>query len=148
VTPLDEATVRRKLSRIVSDLSRLTPLARLDESAWSADADRRDVGERRLQTCIEAAIDINAHLLVSHGHPAPADAYQSFHDLASRTGILAPELARDLAPSAGLRNRLVHQYDILDDARVLVGLRAAVELYPKFVEAVSAHLDRPGDADP
>ena len=142
MSPLEIATLRRKLSRMVEDLSRLKPLAGLSADDWRADIMRRDAGERRLQTCIEAALGVNAHLLVSLGHPAPADGYQSFLDLADRTGIIPRDLATKLAPSAGLRNRLVHQYDKLDDDLLLQGLRDAVARYPDYIERVSAHIDQ------
>jgi uncharacterized protein YutE (UPF0331/DUF86 family) len=142
VSPLEIATLRRKLSRMVEDLSLLQPLAGLSADDWRADVTRRDAGERRLQTCIEAALDVNAHLLVSLGHPAPADGYQSFLDLADRTRIIPRDLATKLAPSAGLRNRLVHQYDKLDDELVLQGLRDAVARYPEYITNVSAYVDQ------
>ena len=60
------------------------------------------------------------------------------------SGILSPELARRLAPSAGLRNRLVHEYDALDDDRVLAAIRTALELYPRYIQAIEAHLGKTG----
>jgi len=142
MSPLEIATVRRKLARIVEDVDRLAHAKDLDLAAWRQDEQRRDAVLRRLQTCIESAMDLNAHLLVSLGHAAPDSAYQGFLDLASKTGILDASLAAELAPSSGLRNRLVHRYDALDDVLVLAGVRSAVELFPRYVEAVSAHMDR------
>jgi len=141
MSPLEIAVVRRKLARIVEDLGRLRRATGLDLEAWRADEDRRDALERRLQTCVDAAIDLNAHLLVALGHPAPASSYQGFLELAARTGVLDESLAARLAPSAGLRNRLVHRYDDLDDALVLQGVHRAVELFPRYVAAVQAYLD-------
>ncbi len=141
MSPLDIATIRRKLARMVEDLDRLARVVDLELEAWRADEQRRDAVERRLQTCIEAAIDLNAHLLVSLGHPAPESAYQSFLDLARKTTIVDAALAAELAPSAGLRNRLVHRYEELDDELVLAGVRRAVEFFPRYVEAVSTHVD-------
>ncbi|MFQ5845643.1 MAG: DUF86 domain-containing protein, partial [Planctomycetota bacterium] len=114
MSPLEAATIRRKLSLMVESLSRLKPVVGLALDEWRADPDRHDAAERRLQTCIEAAIDVNGHLLVAAGQAAPADAYRSFVDLAEKLAVLPPDLARELAPSAGLRNRLVHRYDELD----------------------------------
>ena len=55
------------------------------------------------------------------------------------------DLAEKLAPSAGLRNRLVHQYDLIDESLVLLGVGDAVSLLPAYVEAIQAYLDRVGD---
>lgn len=141
MSPLEIATIRRKLARMVEDLDRLERARDLDLEAWRADELRRDAVERRLQTCIEAAIDLNAHMLVSLGHPAPESAYQGFLDVAGKAGVLDAALAAELAPSSGLRNRLVHRYDQPDDALVLAGVRSAVKLFPRYVEALSVYVD-------
>ena len=52
------------------------------------------------------------------------------------------ELAEQLAPSAGLRNRLVHEYEGLDDARVLAAIETMLTLYPQYVRAIEAFLTR------
>lgn len=142
MSPLEAAVVRRKLGAMLECLALLKPLVGLDAAAWRRDADRRDAAERRLQVCIEAAIDVNAHLLVAAGRAAPADAFQSFLDVAAQAQAIPEELARRLAPSAGLRNRLVHRYDELDPALVLAGIADAVRLYPDYVQAVSGYLRR------
>lgn len=55
-------------------------------------------------------------------------------------GVLTRELADALAPSAGLRNRLVHEYDAIADAIVLDAVRKAQALYPRYVVAIERYL--------
>ncbi len=90
---------------------------------------------------IEAAIDLNTHILVQDGHGAPDDYYQGFLKLADH-GVLTRELADALAPSAGLRNRLVHEYDAIVDAIVLDAVRKAQSLFPQYVAAIEQYLSR------
>lgn len=52
------------------------------------------------------------------------DYYASFVE-AGRRGLIPEELAERLAPSAGLRNRLVHESDRIDDAIVLAAVALA-----------------------
>ncbi|MBI2864002.1 MAG: hypothetical protein HYX94_05520 [Chloroflexi bacterium] len=52
------------------------------------------------------------------------------------------DLALRLAPSAGLRNRLVHEYDVLGDAIIHASLGEALDLYPQYVEAILSFLAR------
>jgi len=144
MSPLEVAVLQRKLSRIVENLSEIRTLKALTIGEWRADAMRRAAAERWLHVCIEAAIDLNSHLLVGLGHPAPPDGYQSFLDLARHTKIIDADLASKLAPSVGLRNRLVHRYDDLDDALVLKGLGDASRLFPRYVELVSEYVGRLG----
>ena len=65
---------------------------------------------RLLQEAIEAALDINAHLIAEQGAPVPEDYYGGFLAIGT-LGVIHETLARELAPSAGLRNRLVQEYD-------------------------------------
>jgi uncharacterized protein YutE (UPF0331/DUF86 family) len=144
MSPLEVAVLRRKLSRIVENLARLKALGSPTVAAWRADDVRKAAAERWIHVCIEAAVDLNSHLLVGLGHPAPPDGHQSFLDLARHTKIIGADLAGKLAPSVGLRNRLVHRYDDIDDALVLKGIAEAVRPFPRYVEAVSTYVDRLG----
>jgi uncharacterized protein YutE (UPF0331/DUF86 family) len=142
MSPLESAIVRRKLAVMLETLERLKSAAGLSLADWIRDADRRDASKHRLQVCIEAAIDINAHLLVGAGHPAPADAYQSFLDVAEKLALLPRDQASRLAPAAALRNRLVHRYDTLDEELVLAAVEDALALLPGFIDAVETYLSR------
>ena len=57
-------------------------------------------------------------------------------------GVLPRDLATALAPSAGLRNRLVHEYDAIVDALVLDAIRKAQTHFPKYVAAIEAYLKK------
>ena len=112
------------------------PLADYKTRVW----ERKGV-ERVLQEAIEAALDINAHVIAEHGLDVPDDYYGGFLALAP-LNILPDDLARALAPSAGLRNRLVHEYEGLDDVKVLASIGTMLELYPQFVNAIEAYVGR------
>ena len=94
-----------------------------------------------MQELIEAAIDINIHIITQLGQTAPDDYYQSFIKL-GETEVLPMSLARQLAPSAGLRNRLVHEYDEIDDAVVLQAVAKSQQQYPLYIKAVEDYLKR------
>lgn len=141
MTPADPAVLRRKLTVIVENLQALKPIAALSLERYRADLFTRKGTERLLQELIEAAIDLNTHLLVQEGHQSPDDFYQGFLMIAEH-GILAQDLATALAPSAGLRNRLVHEYDAIVDAIVLDAVRKAQDLFPKYVASIERHLQK------
>jgi uncharacterized protein YutE (UPF0331/DUF86 family) len=139
VTPLDRAVVWRKLDVITRDVALLAPAASLSLDAYRADVMRMKAIERLLQEAIEAASDVCAYLLRAGGLPRPATVHDTFV-AAGRARLLPPEVAAALAPAAGLRNRLVHEYDDLDDAQVLASVGAAVRLLPQFAAAVARSL--------
>jgi uncharacterized protein YutE (UPF0331/DUF86 family) len=143
VSPVDAALIRRKLGRITDTLTALEPLGRLSLEEYRRRFYERKAAERLLQEAIEAALDINAHLIAECGAAVPDDYYGGFLALGA-LHILSDQLAREVAPSAGLRNRLVHEYETIDDAKVLASIGTMVRLYPQFVEAVEAFLTRSG----
>lgn len=138
MTPVDPAIIRRKLALIVNNLQALESVRRIAPSRYREDLFVRKGTERLLQETIEAAIDINTHMLVRVGHAPPDDYFRGFLLLAEQ-GILTADLAASLAPSAGLRNRLVHEYDDLDDSLVLQAVDKLVRLYPEYVAAIERH---------
>ncbi|MBI2526184.1 MAG: DUF86 domain-containing protein [Candidatus Rokubacteria bacterium] len=143
MSPVDAAVIRRKLGHIIASLDGLRPIADLSLLEYRARFYERKAAERILQEAIEAALDINAHLIAEGGGEIPDDYYGGFVRI-GQMGIVAVGLADSLAPSAGLRNRLVHEYEALDDAKVLGAIRTTLEVYPRYVQAIEAHLSKAG----
>jgi len=143
VTELDRALVRRKLATIVRNLDDLAPIEGLSLEEYREDRFRRKATERLLQEAIEAAVDVNLHLLRAAGAPSPTDYYESFVAV-GREGIVPSELAGSLAPAAGLRNRLVHEYDELDDRLVLEAVADARRDLARYVGEVESGLEADG----
>jgi uncharacterized protein YutE (UPF0331/DUF86 family) len=95
--------------------------------------------ERLLQLMTQAAIDINDHIL-SKLNPGKSETnFNSFISL-GKYGVITPELARQIAPSSGLRNRLVHEYDEIDPQEVFKSISLALQQYPLYVRQVNSYL--------
>src|SRR5713101_6421506 len=124
-------------------LDALRPLARLSLDEYRARLYERKAAERLLQEAIEAALDVNAHVIAEAGAAVPDDYYGGFVKLGD-LGVLARDLALSLAPSAGLRNRLVHEYEGLDDGKVLASIRVLLDLYPRYIQGIERHLGSHG----
>ncbi len=139
MTELDRALVRRKLAAIARNLADLAPIAALSPSEYAADRLRRKAVERLLQEVVEAAVDANLHLLRTLGAELPNDYYTTFLAV-GRHGVITTELAERLAPAAGLRNRLVHEYDEIDDRIVLDAVGRARQDFGDYVAAVERFL--------
>jgi len=141
VTGIDADLVRRKIAMISRNLDALKAVDGITLDAYQSDLYRKKGTERLLQETIEAAVDTNLHLLRASGAATPTDYYESFISL-GRAGIIPQELAERLAPAAGLRNRLVHEYDDIDDAIVLKAVSKARQSVRAYVAAVERHLMR------
>lgn len=86
-------------------------------------------------------IDVNYHVITGAGQAPPSDYYASFVRLAD-LGILDASFARRIARAAGLRNRIVHEYDALDPVRVFEALGLALVDVPRYVALVRDYLDK------
>ncbi len=143
MTELDAALVRRKLAVIRRNLKDLALVEDLKVDEYRADRFRQKGTERLLQETVEAAVDANLHVLRAAGATTPTDYYQSFIEL-GRHQVIAVSLAQRLAPAAGLRNRLVHEYEEIDDAIVLRAVGEARVSFADYVAELEDYLSRQG----
>ncbi len=143
MSPIDAAITRRRLQRITASLDGLRPIARLSLEEYRARFYERKATERLLQEAIEAAVDVNVHLIAELGGEVPEEYYGGFLKI-GQLGVLAPELASALAPSAGLRTRLVHEYETIDDAKVLASVGTLLQLYPRYIQAIEPYFTKAG----
>jgi uncharacterized protein YutE (UPF0331/DUF86 family) len=141
MSPLDREIIQRKITIIIENLKALETIKNMVKEEYLADLYKRKATERLLQELIEAAIDINIHLISATGHPSPDDYYESFIRM-GELDIISLDLADRLAPSAGLGNRLVHEYDRLDHSMVLTAVKSAEDLYPKYIKEVNNYISK------
>jgi uncharacterized protein YutE (UPF0331/DUF86 family) len=134
---IDRDLVTRKLLLITEDLDELRRIAAADVDAYIQSRVDQAVAERFLERMIGRMIDINYHVITEAGHPPPADYHASFTRL-GELGILDPEFARAIARCAGLRNRLVHEYNDIDPRKVFESLVAALRDIPLYLRAINA----------
>ena len=143
MSPLDAAILRRKLQHIITSLDRLRPISRLTLQEYHERFYERKAAERLLQEAVEAALDINAHVIAELGKDIPEDYYGRFLKM-GELGVVPPDLAHSLAGSAGLRNRLVNEYETIDDARVLDAITTLLETYPRYIQALETYMAKSG----
>lgn len=60
--------------------------------------------------------------------------------LAGQHGLIPMELAQRLIPAAGLRNRLVHDYEAIDPSRVHAAIPVALEDLTHLHQALAARV--------
>lgn len=136
---IDRQLVTRKLALIASDLKALAPIAAKPVDEYLASEADEVLVERYLERIIGRMIDLNYHLITEAGHAPPRDYHQSFTQLA-RIGVLPSDFAARIAACAGLRNRLVHEYDEVDYGRVHEAAAAAMRDVPEYMRRVQAHV--------
>ncbi|MEJ5946809.1 HepT-like ribonuclease domain-containing protein [Pseudokineococcus basanitobsidens] len=138
---LDLGVVHAELDLVDGALTTLASAGRLDAARLRDDALLAAAVERLLSRVVDLAVDVNAHVAVAELGRAPAD-YRSSFQAAVDAGALPQELGDRLAPSAGLRDVIVHEYAQLDLDRVAAAVPLALDGYRDYVTAVAAFLVR------
>ena len=136
---VDPQLVTRKLLLVARDLDAIRGIHAGGPTAYLASSIAQAAAERYLERMVGRMIDVNYHLLTGSGHPPPADYYASFVQLGA-AGILTPDFARRLAPSAGLHNRIVHEYDELDQMKIFEALATGIQDVPAYLRDVDRYL--------
>ncbi|MBI4121895.1 MAG: DUF86 domain-containing protein [Parcubacteria group bacterium] len=120
--------IKRKIKLMQEDLSALSSL----------DVARRDAmdqyaAERILERLITRALDVNQHLIaeLGKGSEAVRDYFQTFIRLAD-LGVYPRNFAELIAPSAGMRNILVHEYDEVDPEKIFETIPTALKQYTEY----------------
>jgi uncharacterized protein YutE (UPF0331/DUF86 family) len=80
---------------------------------FEADAYLRDIVERNLEVAAQICINISHRIIALERAQKPSDYHQAILRM-GELGVLPGDFARQLAPIAGFRNVLVHEYADVD----------------------------------
>jgi len=119
--------IERRLSELKERLARLEPLREKSPAEFAQDPYLRDIVERNLEVAAQCVLDISHRLISLAAAPSPRDYYEAILRL-GELGALPPEFARRLAPLAGFRNILVHEYLQVDWDKVYKNLQQVDDL--------------------
>jgi uncharacterized protein YutE (UPF0331/DUF86 family) len=101
--------IERRLSELSDRLARLEPLRSRKRREFDQDPYLRDIVERNLEVAAQCCINICHRIISLLEAPPPPDYYTSIRQM-GELGVLPPDFAQHLAPLAGFRNILVHEY--------------------------------------
>ena len=132
---IDRELVTRKVVLIGGDLEELRKLAAPGLGAYLADPYKEILDERFLERMISRMIDINDHIITGSDRPPPRDYHDSFTEL-GKLGVLDPGFASRIASAAGLRNRIIHEYNEIQPDKVFETIQSALADLPVYPQAV------------
>ena len=133
----------RKVELIQSELAHLNAYASFSFDEIAADYVKQAVIERILERVINRAIDINQHLLSAtqpDGSIAPTGYRDTFTALV-RLGIYPAEFAEQIAKSIGTRNKLVHEYDAVDERQIYGSIKDCLTDYTTYCDYILKFLE-------
>lgn len=138
---VDKKLIIRKINLISKDLKALKPISRLGQEKYLKSPIWEVQTERYLERIIGRIIDINYHLIVETDNPPPSNYFQSFVEL-GKLKILPLKFSQQLAPLAGLRNRLVHEYNALDEKKIYQATIKAMKQIPKYLRIIDKFINQ------
>jgi len=125
-----------KMEKYISELEKFKPDT---FKKYQNDQLKRYAIERLIQLIIDLALDIN-NILIKKSDRYPAqDYYSSFLELIDLE-ILSEEFAKDIAPSTGIRNRLVHEYEEVDNKVVYQNLDKLIKYYLSYIKYINQNI--------
>jgi uncharacterized protein YutE (UPF0331/DUF86 family) len=133
---VDKPKLDQMLSNLRQYLGVLRRLGATPREAFLADPDKVGNAKYHFVIAIECCIDIANHIIASEGYRFPKDNADSFVVLIERE-IVEPALREALGGMARFRNRLVHLYWDVDDARVYQFLQEALGDLDRFGTAIA-----------
>lgn len=134
---VDPDRVRRLLQLLERFAGELEELAATDPGTYVRDHPYE--GRYLVQASAQVCIDVANHLIASEGWRTPTDFRDAFTVLEEHA-VIAPVLADRLRALAGLRNRLVHLYDDVDDTLVHAALRDGLDDLRAFARSIATLL--------
>ncbi|WP_027370540.1 type VII toxin-antitoxin system HepT family RNase toxin [Desulfovermiculus halophilus] len=127
--------IEKRLDELRERLARLEPLSHKKRTDFDNDPYLRDIVERNLEVGAQCCIDICHRVIALEKAQKPADAHDAILRM-GELGIVDSGFAKCLAPIAGFRNILVHEYLGLNWDEIYSNLQRLEDL-ERFAEAVS-----------
>ncbi len=137
---MEREIVTSRIRLMIKYIDRLQKFESITLQDYLDNFDYQLIAERLIQLLVEAASDINSYLLLQLHNITPPTYYDSFIE-AGKQGLISLELSRKLAQSAGMRNRLVHQYEKIDNTIVYQSFPKALTQYPLYIKEITVYLD-------
>jgi len=134
MSEIDKEFIREKVNQGEKYLVELESFLKLTDSDFLKDSKNRYALERVFLLLVEEMVDINNHFL-RELNISINDLKSSFESM-GEAGALPKDFAKKIAPLAGVRNILVHQYEKIDLELFLKNLRANLGDFEKYFSAV------------
>lgn len=119
---VDKALILRKLAELEEYLEQIREFSSVAIAEYEGNWKTQRIVERTLQIMIELCVDIAGHIISDKKLRVPisyADAFRSLHE----AGIISADLLGIMEQMAKFRNIVVHQYEKVDAAIVMLILQ-------------------------
>lgn len=126
--------VKRKISLIQDDLANFAHFARYSFDEIAKDHIKQAATERFLERVVNRAIDINQHLIaeLATKDTSPPKTYTDTFIILADLGVCPKDFAAEISKSVGTRNKLVHEYDKVDQISIYNSIADCLRDYQQY----------------
>ena len=138
---LDKNFITRKIKLIQEEIAKVEELSNYTFEEIKNDFLKRYSVERTLEKIIMRAIDINQHIIVENavGYETIRSYEDTFYIL-TKLNVYPEVFSKQIAPSAGLRNRLVHEYNDTKDEIIYNSVADAITQYTEYCNYILKYI--------
>ena len=136
---IDAEIIQKRLEKLHQYISLLQKLSEQPLSRFLSDPFVQGNVERYLQLSIQVSLDIGNHILAEIETRAPEE-YRDIFILLGENKVVPVDLAKKMAPLAGLRNILVHDYLEIDLKRIYKFLKNDLSDFSEFAKYISKYV--------
>lgn len=97
--------------------------------------------ERTFQLIVDAMVGINSHIIAKLDLPVSED-FQGTFAILGQNKILPIDFALKIAPVVGLRNKIVHKYDIVDPKKFISDLKTKSGDFVEYIKLINKFLKK------
>lgn len=139
---LNKDFILRKIKLIQEDLARLQEIGKVSFIEHAQDNIEYLATERMPERIVTRAIDANKHIIAELGKGNESvKTYQETFDVLAKLGVYPENFAKQISPSAGLRNILVHEYDEIKVDKIYQSAEEALIQYAKYCNFILEFLN-------
>lgn len=132
---VDKTLILRKLAELEEYLGQIKEFSAISAEEYSSDWKTRRIVERTLQIMIELCIDIAGHIISDRKLRVPVSYADTFKSL-GEAGMITPKIIDIMGKMAKFRNVIVHQYESVDTAIVIIILHKHLDDFLQFRNAI------------
>lgn len=140
---LNKEFVKRKIAFMETELLALAKYKEMTFEETTKSFETQAIVERLLERIITRSIDINRHIIAEVGaHLEPVTKYRETFLRLVDLSIYSKEFAEKIAPSAGLRNALVHDYNNIDKNILKKSIQDAIKEFNEYGKYILDFMDK------
>lgn len=132
---VDYGIIDARIKKIRTAAAKLARYKNMSLDDFVGNSDNTDLAERNLEVAIEAMLDIGNHIIASLDYEKPNDYYDIFVIL-GKNKVISNEFAQKIAPLAGLRNRIIHDYTNIDHKLILKNIKERLSDFEKYSKEI------------